>query len=106
AAKLDEFNAGRVVAPPDHLTRPPGSRVARKGQAEPRRQRDRALDPDFCAGRGNVMHHALACSKAAVERDPGLPSQQFASLAFFLCSHQGPSTHARVTLWAAKKPLI
>ena len=65
-----ELDAHRIAAAPDHFTIPPGPGVARKRQSQFGGQRVGILDRDLRTRRGHILHHALACRKAAFERDP------------------------------------
>ena len=83
----NEFDAGRAAAAPDHLTFVPGAGVARKGEPQGRGQRGGLVEADFGTGAGDILHHALARSKAAVERDPRRLAHQFARFTFLRCRH-------------------
>ena len=81
ARLADELDADRFAATPDHFAAASGPGVARKRQPQFRRQRVGIVDRDLGAGRGQILHHALARGKAALERDPPGLAQRFARLA-------------------------
>ena len=78
-----ELDAEGLAAPPDHFAVSSGPGVARERQPKLRRQRVVIVDNDLRPGRRDVMHHALARSKAAIERDPSGLAHRFARCSFF-----------------------
>jgi len=82
-----EFHAGRAATAPDHLAFVAGAGIAREREAQGGRQRHRIVDADLRAGTGNVLHHALARGKAAIQRDPRRLAHRFTRFPFPKCSH-------------------
>src|SRR5205823_2460785 len=69
-ALADELDADQFAAAPDHLAAASGPGVARERQPQLRRQRVGIVDRDLRPRRGQILHHALARGKTALERDP------------------------------------
>src|SRR5439155_1300170 len=69
----------RRAAAPEHLADPPGARIAREGHPDHDRKLACVLvQRDLRAGAGDVLDQAMPRGEAAVQRDPGMPRQQFA----------------------------
>ncbi len=83
----DEFDAERFAAAPNHFAPPARPRVAREGEPQPARQHAAILHRDLRAGRGHIVHDALARRKAAVEGDPSGLLHRFARCSFLRCGH-------------------
>src|SRR6476619_2233231 len=80
----DELDADRFAAAPDHFAAASGPGVARKRQPQFCRQRVGIVDRNLRSRRGQILHHALARGKTALERDPPGLTQGFARLALLV----------------------